>query len=492
VITKPVVPSTVVRFRGEQTQRIAPSFADIVAVPLTHDWGPIGSESPGVSGIDGGPQLVNDFQEWGLVFGDSDTPGRTAVAGAFNGQGLVGNLGAGGVYVYRLATSSAAVASSTAQNTTPGAALRFDGRYKGTRGNLYAWEIDDDPVVVGNDRLRIRFRGAVVETYSYPETDIAGLAAAVNAASPNVRLTSLITGVALAHTTGTLAGGNDGTTLTSTQWLDALSALEFKPFGILAPFDLTDGSIQASILSWVQAQDDANRAVTLVVAGESISTAITRSTALADPHVVNFGVGTYHDDLLDKDLSTSQLAPRIAGILAAKGEEHSLTASVIGGLHVVGNTGPASDAVKAAVQQGVTVVERVADPDGELAIAAGVTTFTNRADPDRPYDVFSDPRLVRIMDIFARTLKQWADKNIRGNTTVNTATRNAVRAQALRQIDDLLSRGLIITKVDGAEINPFVQVDPPSDPTMLDAIPFTFGWQFSRTTNYVLAEGRVR
>lgn len=499
-IVKPDIPGTSLRFIGETIPRILPGFAETVAVPIVADWGPVGSDASGADGKAGGAQLVTSFAEYAALFGDSDTPGRTAVAGAFAGQGLDGTPGAGGVYVYRMGTGSAAPATHNFANTagSPVAnALVLTAKYKGVRGNRISAVIDADPQNPSTGhRLRIRFDGAVVETYTYAKTDIAAIAAAVNARSNYVTAAENATGTALATTAGTsLAAGDDGSTLTSTEWLDALDALEFRPFSIFSPYDLTDSGILASLKSWIDTQVDANRPVVAVVggaAGETVDTAITRSGTLNDDHFVNLGGGTYHDDLLGKDLSTSQLAPRIAGILAARGEERSLTFAKIAGLHISGSTGVPTDGVKAAIKAGVTVLMRANSPDAELRIAQGVTTYTTSTDASKPLDVFSDPRLVRIMDIFLRNMKEWGDETVIGNVPVNADTRDAVRGEALRLIEDLKTRGLVLTKAGGATEDPFVVVDDPQDPALADAIPFTFGWQFARTANYVIGEGRVR
>jgi hypothetical protein len=51
-------------------------------------------------------------------------------------------------------------------------------------------------------------------------------------------------------------------------------------------------------------------------------------------------------------------------------------------------------------------------------------------------------------------MKRWGDKNIIGNVPVNDDTRDAVRAEGSRLIGDLLARGLILTKAQGAEGGP--------------------------------------
>lgn len=498
LFTKPRIPGTKIGFTGEQIASIPPSFADIVAVPLTHDWGPLGSDAPGTDKLQGGPQLVTSFAEWETRFGTSDTAGRTAVAGAFAGQGLDGTGGAGGVLVYRMGTG-AVRATVTLDNTAAADAVRIDARYKGSRGNNLSVVIEPDPADATRDRARILFNGVEQHRVSYPEADLAALVAAINALnSPYVTGTLLLDGTALAVTAGTaLAGGTDGAVPTLGDHDAALSAIEFKPFSILSPANLTDATIRAAYVAWVDEQENANRPVVLVIGGAAAE-------------------GTFHDDLLDADLSTAQLAPRFAGILAARGESKALTYAEVAGLslatigtgltdglarsaainnpHVVNiGVAAAADEIRPAIDGGVTVLMQASMPNAELRVAQGVTTFTSKGVAGRPYDVFSEPRFIRIMDIFTRGMKEWGDDIVIGDLPVNDDSRATVYGEAKRRVENLLSRGLILPGDSARNIpEPFVSVDPPNDPSLADAIPFKFGWQFARTANYVIGNGTVR
>lgn len=485
MVAKPLVPQTRIRFVGEQTVQVPPSIGETMAVLLTHNWGPLGSELSR-------PEVMDSFAEWTDRYGDSDTSGRTAVAQAFIGQGLAGAGGAGGVIPYRMG-AGAARAAKVVNNTAAAPAMTLTAKWAGTRGNDYDFVIDANPADATQDRFRLRYKGAVVETYLYTRASIDALVAAINARDVGNFTAALTTsGTALAITAGTsLVGGTDGAALSSSDYLSALTGLEFQPFTVLSTQNLIDGPTQAAIMSWVQTQEAANRPIMYTVggaAGETLDTAITRSTALADPHIVNLGVGTYLDDTLGKQLSTAELAPRIAGILCSRGEERALTGAELGGLHQVGTTGVSSTDAGVAVQRGVTVMIRTDSPDADLRIAKGLTTFTSDTDAARPRAIFSEPRFIRIMDLFIRTLRQWGDRKIIGNVPVNQDTRDAVRQQASTQIEDLLRRGLILTQAQGATEDPFVITPVTTD----DTIPFQFGWQFAYTANYLLGEGRVR
>lgn len=496
LLPHPVVPQTVISFTGSKAPRIPSAAADTVMIPVVHDWGPDYADAPGTDGLQGGIQELNSFDDWTGLFGDSDTAGRTAVAGAFAGQSLAGAVGAGSVIVARMVGASGARATVVINETgaTPG--LTLTGKYKGSRGNRISYTIDADPANPAvNDRLRLFLDGVVQETYTYAQTDVTGLAAQINARSALVTAADdESSGVQLIAGSANLAAGDDGSTLLAADHLNALNALRMAPASILACYDLTDAAIQASYLSWVQAQDAASRPVRWVVGGaaaETLADAQARQAALADKHVINFGVGTWHDDLLDKDLSTSQLAPRIAGILAARGQLSSLTYAKIGGLHAVGQTAADDADIASAVQTGVTVLMPAAAADADVRVAKGVTTYIGDS-VEEPQDVFGDPRLVGIMDNYVRSMKQWGDDNIIGDLPVSDDSRNAVYGEARRLQKALLDAGLILPG-DGASIPaPWVNVqNTDANPAYADTIPYTFGWQFAKTANAILGQGTV-
>lgn len=486
---KPENPGVSIKFVGEKITRPAPSFADIVAIPIVHDWGPLGSDA------DGG-KLVSSFAEFEALYGTGDTPGRDAVLGAFNGIGLPGQGGAGGVIPYRMAAAAKARATANRNNTTPASAITFTAKYHGARGNDLSITVDDDPQDVAKDRVRLLFRGAVVETYRYTQTDIAALVAAINLSSKWITATQLITGVALTAGTFSLAGGNDGSTLTITEWQAATKALEFREFGLFAPYNLTDATITTAVFTWVQTMVNEMRPIRAFFggpAGETLAAAITRTALIRDEHVVSLGVGTYRDDVLGKDVSTAQLAPRLAGVAAARGEASALTFADLAGLRPVAESNPTNIELRPAADAGVTVFRRTSDPNAELRIARGVTTFIDPANLSKPLAIFSEPRFIGIMDNFIRAMKAWAEANVIGDLTVTDDTRAAVRGEAQKMIDSLLTRNLILPgDVPNGIDPPFIEVPAVADPDLADAIPFTFGWTFARTANFVIGQGRVR
>lgn len=495
VFTKPVMPGSAIDIVGEATTNLPSNEADIVALTFTADWGPIAA-----------PVRAQSLSKAEEEYGSSPSPARTAIIGAFNGVGLPGQGGAGAIVGVRMATPTAAAAFIVVNSPPVGAgaatpALRLEGFYKGTRGNLIGYTVGADPSApTTTSILRIFFRGARVDEYTYPSGDIAALAANINLVSRLVKATSLATGSPLTAVASpaSLTGGNDGAAVTGTEYSEALAALEFERFTILAPHDLTDSAILATVVAYVRSQEKAYRPIILVTGGpgvETTSAAIARAASIADPHVVAFAKGIYRDDLLELDLSTAQLAPRFAGILASRGRSSSLTFSEVAGLRLISN-GASSDELPILRNAGLSTLRRVSTPRTQLVIAQGVTTFINKVTAARPYDVFSDPRLIRVMDLFIRAMKEWGDEHIVGDVTVTDDSRASVRGHANKLIDELLILGLVLPGGTpfgpGLAPEPFVRTPIPSDINLADAIPFEFGWVFARTANFVIGNGTVR
>lgn len=487
-------PGTRIAFRGINAPRITPNAASIVAIPLVSDWGPVGTDPPGLTGLSGGPQLLSQFSQYTDLYGDSDTAGRTAVAGAFAGDSLPNGGGAGGVFAVRMCTASGAQATATINATGAGApTLTLKGIYKGTRGNRISFAIDANPSDATQDRIRIYFDGVLQETYLYKNPGLAAAVAVINARSHFVTATALVldTAPALRLTQNAnpiaLAAGNDGSTVLSADHLAALAQLQFKSFAVLAPYDLTDTTIKTAYQSWAQGMAAASKPVRVVFGGlpaESVATATAEAITYADEHIVRVGVGTYHDDLLDKDLSTSQLAPRIAGIIAAKGDSHSITFADIGGVHMV--VGPSDDSVLFCVQSGVVVLTPSMTGDADTHVEMGVTTFTGDT-VTKPYSVYSDVRLIGLMDDYVRQMTAWGNKTVVGKLPVNDDTRSLVYGKAREFEDALLTGGLILPGDDINIPRPYVIVPVTTD----DTLPYQFGWQFARTANQILGAGSI-
>lgn len=475
-------PGTRITFVGETTLRPPSSIADTVAVLFTHDWGPLNA-----------PQRLTSFGDWEPLYSTSDSDGKDAVLGAFVGNGMqVGLAAAGNVIAMRIGTSSAAKAAHNFTNTTPATALTLTALYEGTRGDDLTVTIDSDPNDAAKDRLRVLLDGVTVEKYSYTKTNITALAAAINARpSRYVSAAAPISGVALTHVSNTaLTGGNDGSSVTTTEYQTGLDALEFEDFSVLTVANLADESIFAQIVSWLDAQEEEQRPLEAVIGGdtdEALADAITAVASLRDIHLVRLAAGNVHDDFLDKDISMAQLAPRVAGALAGAGEERALTFMPLAGVTLLDPIEVPTDALRTASDAGLTALRRASVPGADVIVNRGVTTFNDQDDLVRPYAIFSDPRLVRVLDLFLRRVKTRGDAETIGLPN-SEETRTHVNEIGRAEIARLAADNLIVNTAEDA---PFFNALEPTDDAP-DLIPFEFGWRFNYTTNYLVGVGRIR
>ena len=422
-----------------------PAIGSIVALPIVHSWGP-----------DEVPTLVGSLAEFDAIYGNFDSPGRRAVKQAFQGEGLDGVAGAGAVLVHRMTGSAGAVATKTLSNTTPAVALTLTAKYPGLKGNDFRVTVQDFAGDATKTEV-ILYDGTVeIERWRFPDTNITDLVAQINgtgayAASGGsdwVTATQQITGVALGVISSSpFTSGHSGETLLAADWTNALAAIEPFRFHIFVPYDLTDAPIQATVKAWVVNLNSKGKRFMAVFGGalnELIDPANTRSATFADPNIVNVGVGSVRDtEMLDSVtglpvvLSTSQLAPRVAGILASRGEAMSITFARMRGLELL--NGATEAGILSAFDAGTVVLGRDSAVDAPVRIEKALTTYTAATDAAKPYKIYSNPKFVRTMHGYEVELTDYAARYFIGRLPVNNKTREAVvgRAQqALRARED--------------------------------------------------------
>ena len=424
---RPRRPGAYVNWEAIKQAIIAPNIGSIVAVPLLHDWGPF---KQGV--------LLNSLSDFKSVYGDSeDTPGFLAVREAFLGEAVTGWGGAGAVLAYRFGTTTAAKASHSFQNTATTDALTITATYEGSRGNDLRVTIQDHATSTGKDEFILLDNTRVLETYVYNDTDVAGLAAQINTVSGWVQADALVDAVSLTHASGTaLTTGDDGATLIADDWTDAMTALELQRFGILAPYDLTDDAVITALQVWSAALNLKGKRFMTVIGGEldeTVADAVSAAQSLADPNFIRVGVGSVADtEYLDASnnatvLSTAQLAPRIAGILANRGEAHSITFGRLAGIDLL--VGPTETEIEQAFDGGVVVLARDSNLESPVRIERGLTTYTQTNDRQRPYVIYRNPKFLRTMHGIEYDFTRWAEDNVIGKLPVNDDSRSACIAE---------------------------------------------------------------
>lgn len=483
--SRPKLAGSYFNFEISALPTIPPSIGRTVALVFTHDWGPLEKV-----------QTIDSFADFIATFGGNPaapTSGYIAAYEAFKGEGTPDGGGAGRVLAYRIGGASAAKATKVLQNTTPATAITVSAKYEGSRGNSLRLTTQDHAADATQNELIVLEGSTVLETYVYTDTNIADLVAQINATSSFITATLGITGVALtAVTSQALTGGDDGVTLVSGDYTQAMSALETQKFGVLTFENLTDAPTLASVTAWTIAQNAAGRRFFLVVGGalnETITTAVARSATLNDPNIVNVGVGSVSDrDLLTSaglptTLSTAQLAPRIAGIVANRGERMALTFAKLVGLDLP--VGPSTSDILRAYDTGVVVLGRASDREATVRLEKGLTSFVTKTDAARPWAIFSQPKYVAVMHGLQEDLVEWANDNIIGRTTVDQETRQAVLAQInvfMRQREEL----------GAVQAGWVAMVDPNPPPSDDDPfIAFVISAKFGRSVEQVYFTGRL-
>lgn len=467
--SRPRRPGAYVNFEAQAATVLPPSQGAIQAVPGTHDWGPF---KQGV--------LCTSYEAFKAIYGTNDSPLQRAVMQAFRGEGILNRAGAGAVLAYRFGGSAAAKATRTIVNTagSPVTGLTLTARYEGARGNSLRVTSQDNAVSSANNDLVILDGTVEVERYTYADTDIAGLAAVINATSDWVTAAVNVGGVALntTITASAFTGGNDGTTVLAADWTDVRTALSPKTFSVLGLYDMTDSGVLASFVTWSQGLNATGKRFMTVVGGgtsDTPSAAITRSGSINDPNFVNLGVGTFDDDELGT-LSTAQLTTRIGGIMCARGESSGITFVRLAGITRI-NSAATPAQIDQCFDGGVTVFAEDAYEPAPVHSEKGLTTYTTTNDAARPYLTFREPKFMRIMHGIEADAKQLGtDPGFLGERPVNDKTRQwavgEMRARMeARETNEIIQPGHTV----GVDQDP-----PPSDDDNFVAL--RIGVKFSR------------
>jgi hypothetical protein len=478
---RPVRPGAYFNWEAQPTTTIPPNIGSVVALAIIHDWGPTEQIVPCLS--------LGDFQS---KFGPStDTPGYAAVMQCFKGEGVGGRGGAGEVLAYRMIGASAAAGTIDLDNSSSAAAMKLTALYDGSYSDNLGVRVRVSSVITSTDVL-ITLNGTIIEQHTADAsgtTPIQTMVDQINQTSKWVTAEVTTDGTALDTTTPSqiqpFAGGDDGATLLPADWMDTLDALSAARFSLFAPFDLTDSSILASVQTWSQSLNTTGKRFMTVVGGDLTDTAtsaIDRSTAMSGlpgdgggENIVNLGVGSLVDDQLG-ELSTSQLAPRIAGILAARGESMSLTFARMQG--TTAGVLPSDSDVSLCFDGGVVVFGMDSNAASPIRVEKGLTTYVG-GDDSKPYLIYRNPKFVRTMQGIETDITDWATASAIGLLQVNDQTRAMVVGYGHQVMDARAGLGVI---QDGFTVG----VDPIPPPTDDDEfIAVVYGIAFGRSVEQI-------
>lgn len=477
---RPKRPGAYFNFNSVAQETILPNTSGTLGLVITHDWGPFETPVPCRS--------LAEFQQ---VFGPStDTPGYKAAYQAFKGEGLIGRGGAGTIIFWRMGTSEAK--STVVHNVSPAdtvPSLTLTARYFGSYGSSLTSTIEDNAADPSGSRdLVLKLNGVEVERFTYPKTDINAAAALVNEHSEWATAVANATGTEIVKSTKAFSGGLDGNaSVAAADFAIALDGMETQRFSVFAVAGLqeqvwtspaTATSLTATLFTWASNLNTKGKRFVTVVGGaldETITTAVTRSATMNHPDFVNIGKGGVEDDTLGT-LSTSQLAPRIAGILCALGEERSLTFARLQGVT------PRNFATEANIltgfDGGVVVLARDTHPDAPVRVEKGLSTYVG-GDSNRPYSIYRNPKYVRTMHGIETEITEWAERNVIGQLQVSDTTTQYVVGHAKSVIKGREDRGVL---QPGSTIG--VDSDPPPQDTD-EFIALAYGVRFGRSVEQV-------
>ncbi len=476
----PLRPGHFTQWETEEQTRVRPATGSVVALPIVDDWGPANVAV-----------RLDSYDDYVEVYGRSLTAGERAARDCFRGEDLPDSLGAGRIIAIRMGATSGggALAHATVEldNTATNAAITVDARYPGTRGNLLRVAVEAGATAGTKDF--VVYDGAVEkERYNHPEADIAELVEAVNESSPYLTLTMLVDNVALATVAAQpLVGGANGETLSSSNWLAALSTLESERFSFLAPYELTDDSTQASIVEWTQLRNAAGKRVMTGLGGtddEAATAAVIAAQAINDGDLIRLGSFVYQDDVYGES-SPAQMVPRLAGIAAQRGDRGGMSfARLAGGVLL---SGPNDADVDRTILGGVMTLSADSREDAPVHFVKGLTTFSDQSDKNR-YRVYRNPKYVRTMHLLEHDFTEALQTDNLGRVTLDAEGKEA--GKIITELADLMRE----REARGAFLPGWtVERDPefPSSPTD-EILPLRYGVQFQPTLEAVLSTLVIR
>jgi len=500
---RPSRPGAYFNFESESPLTIPVSTGSIVAIPYTHDWGPY---QEGV--------LYTSYAEWIAVNGNNDSVGHRAVKQAFQGEGRsVGRGGAGAVLGYRHGDADAAKADLTIKNTAAADAITITALYEGTKGNGLNVTSTDYAPDSTKAQLIVYLDNAEVERFVYTDADVADLVSQINSESNWLVAELLVGGTALrtdvsspALTANTdLTGGDDGdAAITQGIWEDTLDALGAFRFGIFCPAELADSGTLEYIQSWsddeITGLNNTGKRFLTVVGGsyaagsgqddETMADAVARSAVFNSGNFVNLGAFAVRDlDLIDSttddpyELTSSQFAPRFAGVLANRGEAVGATFARFENVELV--YGPSDADMTEAFDGGVVALARGTDPVAPVRVERSVTTYTTKDDSTKPYSIYRNPKYVRTMHGIENETTEWLESSVIGQLVVNDKVRDGIIAEVTSRLEARVQATIIQPK-------PTVIVDPDPPPSDDDEfIALVYGIKFGRSLEQVFSTVRV-
>ena len=360
------VPGISVSIREVTKLTASTSYSSVCVIGVA-DWGPVNKPVYVTSPVN----VVETFKAGNLVYG-----------GLFVFDG-----GATNVLLYRITDGSETYAEKTFKEATDTTAvLKIKAKYPGTYGNNISIKIED----VSGKRKIIITDGKVIERFDnsgdgYSSND--DIVAAINAKSNLVTAEKLADDlVATTSSEVYLSGGSSGTSVSTSNYEDALENLNTEDFDLLVTPEQTDDSFHTAIKTKIEARYNTHHKPTIYVAGvaedESIDNIKSRTTFTSDGRMVLVAPGKFYDSE-GRKWDGSYLACVYAGVISSLPVHISPThkSVPVTNLYVDESKNKQNYNVleqEILLSKGVTPITKI---DNNIAVVRAVTRITDTTSP---------------------------------------------------------------------------------------------------------------
>ena len=431
----PKLPGLYMNFNAAALATVTTGDRGTVVVPYKAHWGKVG----GFTEIYRETDILNTF---GAL---EDTNGSTF----YKALRMCCLGGAKKILGYRLASSKAAKASLTLQDTSKADKVKLVAKYEGERGNGFKVTLAPSLTTEGTYTLKLYEDTTLLKTYTF--TTWAELISAVNTANTYITAEKPAadtdeTGSTFATVTSVaLTGGDSGIEgVVAKDYVNMLSVLEQETFNFLTLDGISDAAIQTSVASWVISMRKNGKEIVATMGGsaeddvadDAVDKAIARSAGFNHEGIVNVGDGVILDDVT---YCSAQVAPYVAGLIAGQKMTESTTYAATPFDDVTRRwRGGRSSEQEKAVTNGVFLFIY----DGKIVkVLEGVNSLVTLRQNQN--NAFKKIRSIRTMDAINSDMQSTAEDNYIGKIN-NTAEGRQALVGACKQYMEVCAQGGII------------------------------------------------
>lgn len=350
------------RFTSLATARIDATQKGVAGIMIKADWGPLEEVV-----------MVENETEIKQIFGTGQTV-NLAIRMMKGGKKYKPRK----VLIYRMATAEAEVATATITTS-----MKFSAKYAGLRGNNFKIVVAESATEEEKMNVSVYEGSNILKKYTVAANDLIGLEKAINEDSESLIIAEKIGDTALTEQSSVpFTGGKSGEAVTSEGYLKALAAFEAAYVNTLALDGVTDEDILTLFKNWQKRVWDSGNLIQIVIGGTAENdkdpkVGNSRSKNCDSYSIINAIVGAI--DSLGKKYSSAEMAPQIAGAIAALPLNQSITYKELEDIVDV-TVALSNTQIEEALNAGSFVLIRDIDPEDfsvTVKVESGINTFTS-------------------------------------------------------------------------------------------------------------------